>query len=189
MKDSQALLRKRRSIREFQDREVPLDLVREIIRESCLAPSAMNRQPWRFSIVSNREMIRKISDESKKNLLLELEADPSSPIKRYEDILRNPGFNVFYNAPCVVYLCGPSGLGSLEVDCSLAACYFMFAAAARNLGTCWIGLGTLLRDSALLKDLGITGDLQIVAPIILGYPKEIPEPPDRNDPVILGILQ
>jgi nitroreductase len=65
----------------------------------------------------------------------------------------------------------------------------MFAAAARNLGTCWIGLGAHLRDAALLNALGITGDLQIVAPIILGYPKEIPEPPDRTDPVILGILQ
>jgi len=189
MNDFQALLRKRRSIREFQDREVPLELVREIIRETCLAPSAMNGQPWRFSIVTNREKIRQLSDESKSNLLSVLQADPSSPIKRYEDMLRNPGFNVFYNAPCVVYLCGPSGLGSLDVDCSLAACYFMFAAAARNLGTCWIGLGAHLRDAALLKDLGITGDLQIVAPIILGYPKEIPEPPDRSDPVILGGLK
>jgi nitroreductase len=189
MKDFQALLGTRRSIREFQDKEVPLDLVREIIRETCLAPSAMNGQPWRFSIVTNREKIKKLSDESKKNLLSDLEADPSSPIKRYEDILRNPGFNVFYNAPCVVYISGPSGLGSLDVDCSLAACYFMFAAAARNLGTCWIGLGAHLRDSAILKNLGITGDLQIVAPIILGYPKEIPEVTERNEPVILGILE
>jgi nitroreductase len=182
MKDFQALLGTRRSIREFQDRAVPLDLVREIIRETCLAPSAMNGQPWRFSIVTNREKIKKLSDESKKNLLSDLEADPSSPIKRYEDILRNPGFNVFY-------ICGPSGLGSLDVDCALAACYFMFAAAAKNLGTCWIGLGAHLRDSAILKDMGITGDLQIVAPIILGYPKAIPEASERSEPVILGILK
>src|SRR5512137_2799329 len=98
MKDSQALLRKRRSIREFQDREVPLDLVREIIRETCLAPSAMNSQPWRFSIVASREKIKELSDESKKNLLSILEADPSSPLQRYGDILRDPQFNVFYNA-------------------------------------------------------------------------------------------
>jgi nitroreductase len=186
MKEFQTLLRERRSIREFQDRDVPLDLIREIIRETCMAPSAMNQQPWRFSIVTNRETIKQLSDESKRNLLSDLDADPSSPIKRYEDILRDPGFNVFYNAPCVVYISGPSGLGSLEVDCSLAACYFMFAAAARNLGTCWIGLGAHLRNSDILKNLGITGDLQIVAPIILGYPKAIPEPPERNEPIILG---
>jgi hypothetical protein len=50
-------------------------------------------------------------------------------------------------------------------------------------------LGAHLRDSAILKDLGITGDLQIVAPIIVGYPKAIPEASGRSEPVILGILQ
>jgi nitroreductase len=189
MNDYETLLRRRRSVREFQNREVPLDLVQEIIRETCLAPSAMNGQPWRFSIVTKREKIKTLSDESKRNLLSDLEANPSSPLKRYVDILRDSKFNVFYNAPCVVFICGPAGLASLDLDCSLAACYFMFAAAARNLGTCWIGLGTSLRDPDILNNLGITGDLQIVAPIILGYPKEIPEVPDRNEPVILGVIE
>jgi nitroreductase len=65
----------------------------------------------------------------------------------------------------------------------------MFAAAARKLGTCWIGLGAHLRDTATLMELGITGDLQIVAPIILGYPKSIPEASERSEPVILGIVE
>ena len=189
MNDYETLLRRRRSVREFQNREVPLDLVLEMIRETCLAPSAMNGQPWRFSIVTKSEAVKALSDESKRNLLADLEADPSSPLRRYGDILRDPKFNVFYNAPCVVFITGPSGLASLEVDCALAACYFMFAAAARNLGTCWIGLGAHLRDPAILRDLGITEDLRIVAPIILGYPKEIPEVSERNEPVILGILR
>jgi len=189
LNEYETLLRRRRSVREFQNREVPLDLVREMIRETCLAPSAMNGQPWRFSVVTNREKIKELSDESKKNLLSDLKANPSSPLQRYGDILRDPQFNVFYNAPCLVYVCGPSELGSLEVDCSLAACYFMFAAVARHLGTCWIGLGAHLRNPSTLDNLGVTRDLQIVAPIILGYPKEIPEVPERNEPVILGILK
>ena len=183
------LLGKRRSIREFLDRDVPPELVKTIIRDTCLAPSAMNGQPWRFSIVTNRERIRALSDESKRSLLSDLERDPASLLQRYGDILRDPNFNVFYNAPCVVYISGPSGLGSLDVDCALAACYFMFAAAARNLGTCWIGLGAHLRDPATLRELGITGGLEIVAPIALGYPKAIPGPPERNKPVILSVLE
>ena len=189
MNDYETLLRRRRSVREFQNREVPLDLVREMIRETSLAPSAMNGQPWRFSIVTKREEIQALSDESKRNLLSDLEADPSSPLRRYGDLLRDPRFNVFYNAPCVVFISGPAGLASLELDCALAACYFMFAAAARDLGTCWIGLGANLRDSTILRNLGITGDLRIIAPIILGYPKEIPEMPERNEPVILRIVE
>ena len=189
MNDFQVLLRKRRSIREFLDRDVPIEVVKDIIRETCLAPSAMNGQPWRFSIVANRERIRTLSDESKRNLLSDLERDPASPLKRYGDILRDPKFNVFYDAPCVVFLCGPSGLGSLDVDCALAAGYFMFAAAARNLGTCWIGLGAHLRNPATLRELGIAEGLEIVAPIALGYPKAIPEPAERNEPVILSVLE
>ncbi|MBN2398607.1 MAG: nitroreductase family protein, partial [Deltaproteobacteria bacterium] len=42
----EALLKKRRSIREFEEREVPLPLIREIIKESTLAPSASHGQPW-----------------------------------------------------------------------------------------------------------------------------------------------
>ncbi len=188
MNDYETLLRRRRSVRDFQNREVPLDLIMEMIRETCLAPSAMNGQPWRFSIVTKREEIKALSDESKKNLLSSLEADPSSPLQRYGDILRDPKFNVFYNAPCVVFISGPAGLASLELDCALAACYFMFAATARNLGTCWIALGAHLRDTTILRALGITEDLRIVAPIILGYPKEIPEVPERNKPVLLSIV-
>lgn len=189
MHDFQTLLRKRRSVREFADREVPEGLIRDILRESCLAPSAMNRQPWRFSVVANRSAIRRLSDESKKNLLADLEADPASPIRRYEDLLRNPGFNVFYDAPCVIYICGPCEVNSLQVDCALAASYLMFSAAARGLGTCWVALGANLRDPALLGELGITADLRIVAPVIVGFPKAVPELPERNEPFILGVLR
>jgi len=42
------LLDKRRSVRDFEDREVPLDLIQEIINESIKAPNAGNMQLWRF---------------------------------------------------------------------------------------------------------------------------------------------
>ncbi|HQG83648.1 MAG TPA: nitroreductase family protein, partial [Syntrophales bacterium] len=125
MDDVLNLFRKRRSIRRYLDRDVPAGVVREILRESCLAPSAMNRQPWRFSVVANRPAIRRLSDESKKNLLAELEANPASPLDRYGDLLRNPAFNVFYDAPCVVYVCGPREMKSVQADCALAVSYFM----------------------------------------------------------------
>jgi nitroreductase len=65
----------------------------------------------------------------------------------------------------------------------------MFSAAARGLGTCWVALGANLRDPALLGELGITADLRIVAPVIVGFPKAVPELPERNEPVILGVLR
>jgi nitroreductase len=64
----------------------------------------------------------------------------------------------------------------------------MFGAAARGLGTCWVGLGTGILDPELLDLMGMSEDDKIVAPIILGYPQSIPEIPKRNEPQILRIL-
>ena len=183
------LLRCRRSVREYQDRDVPLFLIREILQDTCLAPSAMNGQPWRFVVVNSREWIKRLSDRSKQSLLEALGENPASPLRRYEERLRDETFNVFYNAPCLVYIAGPRDIRSIQVDCALAAAYFMLSAADRGLGTCWVTLGADVRDPALLAELGITPELRIVAPVTLGYPEAIPEPPARNEPVILGFLR
>lgn len=183
------LLIKRRSIRNFRDREVPLSLILETIRDSCLAPNAANRQPWRYIIVNKRDMVEKLAHESKSNLLEDLENNPTSLLRNYETILRNEHYNVFYNAPCLVYITGPKDVRSLDVDCALAASYLMLAATSRGLGTCWVALGARIKHHDILKAIGLPVDHRIVAPIILGYPEEIPEPPKRNEPQILKIIQ
>jgi nitroreductase len=75
------------------------------------------------------------------------------------------------------------------VDCALAASYFMFAATARGLGTCWVGLGANISNRKMLEAIGIPGDCRIIAPLILGYPLSIPDPLDREEPKILKTLQ
>ena len=188
MADFSDLLMRRRSIRSYEDTQVPVDLVKEIIRESCLAPSSGHGQPWRFIIINNKEFIKKLSDESKKNLLIDIERNPSSPAGKYEATLRNESFNVFYNTPCLVFIVGPKEVRSLFVDCALAACYFMFSAAARGLGTCWVGLGIHIRNPNMLREIGMTEDYQFIAPIAIGYPQSVPGPPPRNEPQILKVV-
>jgi nitroreductase len=182
------LLKNRRSVRNYQDKDVSLDLLTEIIREACLAPSSGNRQSWRFIVVNDRDTIRRLSEESRVNLVAELDSNPTSYVKRYEAALRNPDFNVFYNAPSLVIICGEKRVHSLQVDCALAASYLMFSAAARGLGTCWVDLGARIHDPKLREEIGLTGDLAIVAPIIIGYPKAIPAIPARNEPVVLKTI-
>ena len=182
------LLENRRSIRRYQDRPVPVHVVQELIRESTLAPSAGNGQPWKFVVVHGQEWIRKLSDESKKNILARIAANPEDYAKKYERMLSNESFNVFYNAPCLVMILGPSDLKNLYVDCALAASYFMMAAASRGLGTCWINLGAEIHDPKMRAELGIPDHCTIVAPIILGYPESIPPVPKRKEPEILKIV-
>ena len=182
------LLKKRRAVRDFEDRAVPLEIVQEIIQESCLAPSSMNGQTWRFIIIMDRAMIRRLSDESKKNTLEQILEEPESSRRGLVSSLSDETFNVYYNAPCLVYIAGSkSSLRRIE-DSSLAACYFMFSAAARGLGTCWIGLGQNIKDPNLRGVIGLPDDHEIVAPLILGYPKNIPAPPKREARILKIII-
>ncbi|MCE5282094.1 MAG: nitroreductase family protein [Deltaproteobacteria bacterium] len=186
--DFKTLLKNRRSIRDFQDRPVPLSVLEEMIRETRLAPTASNRQPCRFIVIRDQGLMKRLSDESKKALLEDLARNPDLPLKQYEAALRDKGFNVFYNAPCLIYIVGPRDLYSLDVDCALTAAYLMFSAVSRGLGTCWIGLGAHVRSSETLEAIGVPDDCTIVAPIIVGYPVAIPEASQRQDPRILKVL-
>ena len=57
-----ALVEKRRSIRDFSDEPVPMDVLDECIRAAGLAPSGANRQPWSFVVVTDPEMKRRIRE-------------------------------------------------------------------------------------------------------------------------------
>jgi len=188
MADFSKLLVERRSIRDFLEKPVPTELVKELIREATLAPSSSNKQPWEFIVVNDRELIRRLSDESKKNLLADMAARPDSSAGSYGSILKNEAFNVFYNAPCLVIIVGPVGVYSTSVDCALAAAYFMLAAANRGLGTCWVNLGSQIREEKLKKEIGLPGGHTIVAPVIVGWPRAVPAAPERKEPQILKII-
>ncbi|NPU86252.1 MAG: nitroreductase family protein [Syntrophaceae bacterium] len=183
--DYATLLRNRRSIRDYLDREVDPSLLGEILEETCLAPTASNNQPVKFIVIRKKDLLKRLSDESRRNFLADLAGNPDSPMRRYEAVLRDESFNCFYNAPCVVYFIGPKSVRSLDVDIGLTAAYFMFGAAARGLGTCWIGMGANIRDGGLLAEIGVPGDCRIVAPIAIGYPEEIPAATERHAPEIL----
>jgi nitroreductase len=182
------LLKNRRAIRDFQDKEVPLKTVEEILQESTLAPSASNNQPCRFTIVNCKKTMKALSDESKANLLDDFAKNKTSLNPSYVDLLKDINFNVFYNAPCVIYIIGSTSVGSLDWDCALAVSYIMFSAASRDLGTCWVHLGSYIRDSQLKAVLGIPDGCRIVAPIIIGHPKEIPAASERHAAEILRVI-
>jgi len=177
------LLIKRRSIREFEDKAVPLKVVKEIINDSVKAPSAGHAQPCSFIVVQNRKMIKRMSDDSTRTMMATAEQDPASPTLDLRDI------NVFFNAPCLVIIAGPiDDWPTIVEDCALAAAYFMFAATARGLGTCWIGMGAAVSDPSLLAEIGMPEGHKIYAPIIVGYPTEVPSMPERNEPRILKVI-
>ena len=182
------MLQARRSVRNYREEPVPLALIHDMIRESTLAPSAGNEQPWQFIIVNNKNMIKRMSDESKQHILACIAANPHDYASKYKGMLEKEAYNVFYNAPCLVLIGGPSDVKNIFVDCALAACYFMMAAASHNLGTCWVNLGAEIHTPDLRQTLGIPDNYRIVAPIIIGYPVKIPSMPERREPDILKVI-
>jgi nitroreductase len=186
--DFEQLMRQRRSIRDFLDKPVPESLILQLIEDSCSAPSAANNQPWHFIVVLDRQMIKALSDEAKKNIVAGIKKQPGSPVASYLAQLEEETFNIFHNAPCVVFIVGNPRIPSLVFDVSLAAAYFMFSATSRGLGTCWIGLGREIRDPGLLASIGVPEGFKIIAPLIVGYPRRVPPAPPRNKPKVLKIV-
>jgi nitroreductase len=186
--DYQELLLKRRSIRDFEDKPVATAMIQELLQETTLAPTASNAQPCKFIIITDRALMKRLSDDSKANLLRDFAANPNDRLQMYQDALKNESFNVFYNAPCLILVVGSKKTLTLDWDVALTVSYLMFAAAARGLGTCWINLGSNIRSQALLTEIGLPADCRIVAPIILGYPRAMPAASERHSPDIIKII-
>jgi len=182
------VFRNRRSIRNYQDNPIPSDLIQCILNDSILAPSSGNEQPWKFIVITNKEMINRISAESKKNILERIASNPDDYAKKYEEMLQNDSFQIFYNAPVVILILGDASLKNLYVNSALAASYLMMSATSKGLGTCWVNFGTEIYDSTLLNELGIPENHKIVAPMALGYPVKIPDIPPRKEPQILKVI-
>ena len=187
--DFSELLLKRRSIRDFKDKQVPLKMVNEIIEDSIKAPNSQNLQPWSFIIVQDKDLMKKLSDSSKAAMIEDIEKEGDPVRLEFASRIKSNDVNVFYNAPCLVYVVGKEDVRSLNVDVGLLVAYFMLSASSRGLGTCWIGMGSYVRDKELLDTLGLPDGCRIVAPIILGHPKgNIPDMNPRKEPDILKVV-
>lgn len=166
----------RRSIRRYEDRPVPRELLWRLTKCGINAPSAVNRQQWEVRIVDNPEYIDGITEIYKK-------ANP----KAADD----PSFkNMFRNAPAVIFIGSPRS-GEAQFDCGLLAENIMLAAKSLGLGTCCLGgpIGFMKSNpdaAPYLKRLAFSDDYELLYAIAVGYPDEAPAAKPRdNSKVIL----
>jgi len=173
----------RRSVREFTDEPVDEETLRRLIDAAIQAPSAVNEQPWSFSVVRNKALLARISKAAKAHLL---SAPPAAvPSHRIQELVSDPDFDILYDAPALIVISSVrTGQWAVE-NCSLAAENLMLAACAAGLGTCWIGfaqiwLGTVDGRAAIRLPPGYLP----VAPIVVGHPQTSPPPVPRKEPRI-----
>lgn len=178
----------RRAVRDYLPADVPDDIIRELIKAGTYAPSAMNKQPWRFVVVKNRDTIANLSGRAKKLWLDTMGKTNDPAMSGIINTMKSPGFNIFYNAPVLILIFASPDAYRPEYDCALAAENMMLAARSLGIGSCWIGFGMPLgSDQALLEELKVPAGHRLMAPLIFGYPvKELQTAPPRKDDVILN---
>ena len=174
----------RRSVRFYTEETVDKDTIEELIKAGIQAPSAMNVQPWAFAVIQDKELLQKISDETKVCLLASLSERPY--LECYRQLFSDPEFHVFYNAPAlIITLAKPEGAYA-SGDCTLAAQNIMLAAHSLGLGSCWIGFAQMSLNTPELKEqLGIPKEYTIVAPLIIGHPAKASVAVIKKEPEIL----
>lgn len=181
--DAMEALMKRRSIRSFSSEPIPDEVLEQILAAGAQAPSAKNRQPWRFIVVRG---------EKKAEILLVIREGLDKWKARGEETGSAEGtLNAVAQAPVTVFIFNPEGMhpwltrsvhesfGDLMNIQSVGAAIENMAVAAYALGvgSLWNGDVTYSYDE-VCKFLG--QDCQMVAAMSFGYPAGRPGPTTRR---------
>lgn len=176
----------RRAVREYTAEAVAEGTIRRLIEAAIQAPSAVNQQPWIFTVVRDQGVLDRISRDAKVHMLATM--PPGAPSEHFRSLLGDANFHIFYHAPVLILISGSAAGPWIAEDCALAAENLMLAAHAAGLGTCWIGFAqSYLNSPEGKKVLGLPAPSVAVAPIIVGHPKSAPPPVPRKEPEIRWI--
>jgi nitroreductase len=173
----------RRAVREYTDESIDEATIRRLIRAAVQAPSAVNEQPWTFTVIRNQIVLDRISSAAKSHMLATITA--SAHPEHFRSRLDDPTFHIFYHAPALILISSMMAGPWIVEDCSLAAENLMLTAYANGLGTCWIGFAQSFLNTTAGKSLLSLPDACVsIAPIIVGHPRFLPPPVPRNEPQI-----
>lgn len=149
------LLRKRRSIRQFEDKPVEKEKVDILVESMLRSPSSRSLNPWEFIVVTDPQLLSDLS------------------------ISKPHGASFIKNAPLAIAVCAdPAKCDVWVEDCSIASLILHLTAADLGLGSCWVQIR--MRDHSeekssekYVKDVLGLGDGKVVEAIIaIGYGKE-----------------
>ena len=173
----------RRSVREYTTQGVDEHTIRHLINAAILAPTAVNQQPWTFTVVRDQGLLDRISRDAKAHMLVTMPESPQPD--HFRSLLNDPNFQIFYHAPVLILISAEAHGPWIVEDCALAAENSMLAACAAGLGTCWIGFAqSFLNTPEGKKALDLPVGWVPVAPVIVGHPKNVPPAVRRKEPKV-----
>jgi nitroreductase len=147
-------IERRASVRTYTDEPVSNEALARIIEAGRLAPSAKNRQSWRFVVVTDAQIRSRIEDAAF-------------------------GQDYIGAAPVVIALCTtnieykmPNGQLSYPIDLSIAASFMMLQATHEDLGTCMV---TTFREDDVKSILTVPYSMRVVMMLTVGHIAGVPE--------------
>ncbi len=181
----------RRSFRDYRADAVPDDVIREMIKAGVFAPSAGNKQPCRFVVIKNRELMKELSDKAKELWMEEANSSANPEIIHLANAISRPDFNIFFNAPLLIMIFAHPDAFSPQIDCALAGENMMLAARSLGIGSCWIGLALPLgKVRNVLDGLGVPEGCRLVGCLVFGYPVKLDlKAPKREEDVVLKWIE
>lgn len=185
-----AIIEKRRSIRKFTSQEVSQDLINQMLEAARLAPSGSNIQPWRFKIVQDKEVLKKIvpiagnhtfiqdasvlficccdltAFKNRKNRITELMQTGA--------LSNEIGKRILQKAEIESKPYDPLSFRHIaDLNTAIAIEHIVLMAVSLGLGSCWI---RMFNEQELKKLLCLPENIAITALLPVGYPAEFPEP-------------
>jgi len=147
--DFYKLIEYRASVRKFKPDPIDSKVLERVLDAARLAPSAANRQPWKFILVRDKETRERLAELCWRQQFIA-------------------------EAPVVIVACALESEGSIGgtlpssiLDTAIAVTHLMLAAAVEKLGTCWIGA---FESGPVRELLEIPDNIAIAAVMPLGYP-------------------
>lgn len=153
-------IRKRHSIRSYEDREVEDEKLNLILEAGRLAPSASNRQEWRYVVVRDKQTRQKLMEAA-------------------------AGQAFVAEAPVVIACCAESdghimrcGQPCYPIDVAISIDHMTLKAVEEGLGTCWVGA---FNETKAKEILAVPQEIRLVELLALGYPAGVPGGKTRKE--------
>mgnify|MGYP003293721890 CR=1 FL=1 len=156
------VLLKRRSVRRFKEEKVSREMINELMHAAMSGPSACNKRPWKFFVITNEEKLIELKNASRFSKM---------------------------DAPLAIVVCGdlsrrlPKALASYWIqDCSAATENILLRVTDLGLGAVWCGLHPQKSAEDKVKEfLKLNDELIPLSLIWIGYPNEEPEARDQYE--------
>jgi nitroreductase len=193
------VIMERRSIRNFKKEPVPDNLIRRVLEAGRFAPTAGNAQPWKFVVIKdqalivemeratvtlskllmwfvdyNRSALRRIFLAPYTKFMTRLMPNKLHPIPfNLLQQIAAEKTTVYYNAPVMILLLiDKRGIGNPALDSGICGQNMVLAAHSLGLGSCWIGMLTVLMMNPLWRrKIGVKSPYELTDCIVLGWPK------------------